>query len=87
MAKRVPRWFIICSVTLGVLLLLVAVMLVGGTLLFRDAIQEFETADATMDAVADRFGPAELFRASPDGRIAPDRVEEFLAAHTPPGAA
>lgn len=78
MAKRIPRWVVVCGIGCGTLVLVGAGLVVGGALLLRAAVQDFERADQTMEAVEQRYGPIEAFRPLPGGRIPAERIDAFL---------
>ena len=79
MAGRVPRWLLGCGIGCGVVILVGAGLIVGSVLFFRNALQDFERADQTMETVEERYGPIETFRPQPDGAIPPQRMDAFLA--------
>jgi len=62
------------------LIALLVIVVGGGAYFLRGGIQEFEIADATMETVAERFGPSEEYRPNPDGAVEAERIEAFLAA-------
>lgn len=80
MEKRIPGWVKICGIGCGALLLIVVALVVGSTFFVRNALQEFEAADRTMEDVSEQFGPISEYRPDPGGAIPPDRVEAFLQA-------
>ena len=78
MAKKIPRWVVVCGIGCGTIVLVGAGLLVGGALLLRSAVQDFEQADEVMEAVEERYGPIEAFRPLPGGGIPAERIDAFL---------
>jgi hypothetical protein len=78
--KKVPRWLLGCGLVFVLAVLSVVALTTIGVLGLRDAIGEFEVADATMEEVERLHGPMAAFRAEPHGAIPPERLEAFLAA-------
>jgi hypothetical protein len=80
MKKTTRGWLMGCGIGCGVLILIVVGLVVASGFIFRDAIQEFEQADQSMETVAERYGTISDFRPDADGAIRPERIEVFLAA-------
>ncbi|MCP4662970.1 MAG: hypothetical protein GY856_46865 [bacterium] len=80
MAKKSLPWLKGCSIGCGVVVVIIVGLIAGGVFFSRDVLQEFETADRSLDAVAEQFGPIPSYHPEPDGAIRPERIEAFLAA-------
>ncbi len=80
MAKKRFPWLKGCSIGCVVVVLVVAGLIAGGVFFFRDALGDFETADRSLEAVAEQYGPIPSYHPEPDGAIRPERIEAFLAA-------
>jgi hypothetical protein len=80
MAKTKRGWLMGCGIGCGAFILIVVGLMIASSLFFRNAIQEFEQADQSMETVAERFGSISDFRPDVDGMIRPERIEAFLAA-------
>ena len=80
MKKTTRGWLMGCGIGCGALVLIVVGLVVASGFIFRDAIQNFEQADQSMETLAERFGPISEFRPDADGAIRPERIEAFLAA-------
>jgi hypothetical protein len=80
MKKTTRGWLMGCGIGCGVLILIVVGLVVASGFIFRDAIQDFEQADQSMETVAERYGTISDFRPDADGAIRPERIEAFLAA-------
>lgn len=72
-------WLQGCGCGCGVLLLLVALLAGRGCLMVRETMSGFEVAADSRRDLEERFGAAGEFTPAPDGVVAPERMEVFLA--------
>ncbi len=79
MASTSKKWFIGCGIGCGLFILITAV--IGGGIFFavKDVIKDGKAIDESNDAMVEAFGSPDEFIPSPDGSIAPERMEIFLA--------
>lgn len=80
MATKVPGWLKFVAVAGGVVLMLGVGSAAGGFFFLRSSLRQFEAADCSLDALAERYGEIPSYRPEPDGTIGADRLDAFLAA-------
>jgi hypothetical protein len=77
MAAR--HWLIGCGLGCGAILLVIVGLGVASTLFVRDTVEGFNEAVETRAQLDEQFGAVDEFTPAPDGAIAADRLETFLA--------
>lgn len=78
-SKGIPNWLLGCGVGCGALLLVFIALGVGGALFVRETVSGFEDAVEAGRSLDERFGRIEEYTPPPDGSIAPQRIQAFLA--------
>jgi hypothetical protein len=73
------KWLLGCGIGCGLVVLIFAMLGVGGFLFFRNTMESFELAGETRDRLDEAHGPAEDFVPWLDGAVPAERVEAFLA--------
>ena len=73
------KWLIGCGIGCGVFVLILIILATGGYLLCRGTVQQVQDLAAVQDSLRVRYGRLNSYIPSADGRIAPDRIELFLA--------
>jgi len=80
MASTSKKWFIGCGIGCGLIILVTAGVGGGLYFAFKDVASEADSIEESYEAMENTFGAPEDFTPNPDGSIAPDRMEAFLAA-------
>lgn len=79
-SSTTKKWLIGCGIGCGVVLLIVALLIVGGVLFVKDIVKGFEESEALEELLVERYGEAREFCPPPSGAIPAERIEAFLAA-------
>ena len=80
MASTSKKWFIGCGIGCGLIILISAGIGGGLYFAFKDVAGEAESIEESFEAMETAFGSPFDFTPQPDGSIAPERMDAFLAA-------
>jgi hypothetical protein len=73
------KWLLGCGIGCGVLILIAIALGTGGYLVIRGFVRDADRVGARLDRLDARFGRVHDFTPAPDGSLAPERIEAFLA--------
>ena len=79
MSGKSSKWLVGCGIGCGVVILLIIIIVAVGYFFVRDTVTSFKETEASMELVEERYGRVQDFCPDPEGSIAPDRIEAFLA--------
>jgi hypothetical protein len=74
------KWLIGCGIGCGVIIVIVALLVIGGVVYIKNIVKGFEDSEAIMSVLTDRYGRITEYCPELDGTIRPDRIEAFLKA-------
>lgn len=80
------KWLIGCGIGCGVIILIAAILGIGGFLFVKNVVDEFKDMDAITDTLTERYGRMKEYSPDSDGVIEAERLEAFLAAREAYGA-
>ncbi len=79
-SSAAKKWLIGCGIGCGVIIVIAALLVTLGVLYVRNLVEGFKDSEVMLEALTERFGEISDYKPEPTGRIAPERVEAFLAA-------
>ena len=79
-ASTTKKWLIGCGIGCGAIIVIVALLVIGGVVYIKNIVKGFEDSEAIMSALTDQYGRITEYCPEPDGTIKPDRIEAFLKA-------
>lgn len=74
------KWLMGCGIGCGVVILILALLGVGGFFFIRNIVQGFKDTEAIMSTLTETYGRVKEYCPDPDGAIRSDRIEAFLSA-------
>lgn len=74
------KWLIGCGIGCGVIVVIVALLIIGGVIYIKNIVRGFEDSEAIMRVLTEKYGRVTEYCPEPDGTIKPDRIEAFLNA-------
>jgi hypothetical protein len=78
-SSTTKKWLVGCGIGCAVIIVIVIVLGVGGFMLFKNVIGEFQAQEELMETLTERYGPIKDFCPDPDGTIPSGRIEAFLS--------
>jgi len=77
-SSNTKKWLIGCGIGCGALIIIAALLIVGGVLFVKDIVKGFEESEALSDTLVERYGEIREYCPAPNGIIKAERIEAFI---------